>query len=190
MTPLPDEIALEGTRLRRLHSGDIPAMIAQLGDARVAAWLAAIGPSFDAADAAEILALAEDPLRQVRALDRGGEMIGCISLGPGIWYWIAPDHSRQGHMRRALMAALPLYFATANPPLTASCRTDNIASIALLSSLGFTRAPQVRRRFFHSLGEGRPCHEYLLTAEQWQAQNQPPDLSHMAPIMGPRSEPD
>ncbi|MFV0303323.1 MAG: GNAT family N-acetyltransferase [Paracoccus sp. (in: a-proteobacteria)] len=167
LTPLPERIELDDLLLRPLVQDDRQPLIDQLGDLRVAEWLAAIRHPFGAQDADEIYAMAADPLRNLRALSRNGRMVGCLSLGHGIWFWLAPEVWGQGLMTRALGAALPLYFGAKNPPLIATCRRDNAASIALLAGLGFAARQGNERRHFHAAGQGFACSTYVMTPEQW-----------------------
>lgn len=189
LTPLPERIELDDLLLRPLVQDDRQPLIDQLGDLRVAEWLAAIRHPFDASDADEIYAAAADPLRNLRALSRNGRMVGCLSLGHGMWFWLAPEVWGQGLMTRALGAALPLYFGAKNPPLIATCRVNNAASIALLAGLGFAARHHNERRYFHAAGQGFACSTYVMTPEQWHFLH-PFSLDHEGLVLRPARQSD
>ena len=159
--------------LREMRDDDLPEIAAQLSDPRVAEWLAAIRPPVDPAQAREVLAVARDPLQTVRLLELSGRVIGGFCIGPRFWYWLDPRHQGGGHMTCALHAALGACFATDGPPLIATCREDNAASVALLHRLGFSPRPVTRRLFFHGAGSAMTCRDHVMTPEQWHFLNPP-----------------
>ncbi|MCR8550313.1 GNAT family N-acetyltransferase [Salipiger sp. P9] len=171
---LPETLSAGAVRLRPLTAADGPALMHQLGTPGIARWLAAIRAPFTEADARELLDYAADPAQNVRALEAGGALIGCLSLGATLWYWLDTPYQGQGHMSRALRHLLPLYFRTPAPDLIASCREDNTNSAALLRRLGFVPAPDTRRRFFHAEACSHPCREYRMSRARWLALDVPP----------------
>jgi len=160
-------------RLRPFGNDDLAAIIVQLGDPRVAEWLAAIRQPFDISQAEEFLAFSADPAQRVFALDQDGVVIGGLCLGDALWYWLAPSHWGHGYMARALRAALADHFAVPTPPLTATCREDNTASLSVLRRVGFSAAPMTRRMFFHGAGTSYLCRDHMMTPEQWHVLNPP-----------------
>ena len=61
-------------------------------------------------------------------------------------YWIGSLHARQGHMSRAVSAAVPFVFETLKlHRLEAACLPANRASIGLLRKCGFTEEGYARR---------------------------------------------
>lgn len=174
MTELPLSLEVHGTRLRPMRAEDVPALSEQLAAPGTAEWLAAVSLPFTAAEAAELLAFAQEPLHGVRVLERAsGDLAGCIALRPSLWFWLAPAQRRQGLMRGCLGACIAACFARPAPPLLATSRADNAASLALLHRLGFSPLPAPRRMFFRSTGRAQDCTDLLLTPEQWHALHPP-----------------
>jgi len=147
--------------------GDLATIIGHLGNPEIARWMSAAKQPFGQVEAEEILTLGQDPSHRIRVLEVGGAMVGCLCLVPDVWFWIDPAQQGRGLMSRALRAAIAAHFAGRAPPLIATCRDDNGPSRALLSALGFARMPDGRRMFFHSEGRARPCHDHVMTPEQW-----------------------
>lgn len=167
MSQFPDQIETPGALLRPMRSADLPQVVAHLGDPEIARWMAAIQHPFGIRDAECVLALGRDDARRLRVLEADGAMVGCLALVPEIWFWLDPAARGRGLMSGALRAAIAAQFAHAAPPLLATCRGDNAPSLALLSQLGFSRMPAGRRMFFACEGGARPCHDHVLTPEQW-----------------------
>lgn len=159
--------------LRPLGEADLPEVMRQLSDERIAPWLAAVALPFGLAEAQALLDHADQSGEHVRLIESGGALAGCICLGAGLWYWLDPAFHGRGLMRVALNLALGAYFTQPAPPLTATCRTDNAASIHLLTRLGFARHPGTRRMFFQAAGQSKRCQDYLMAAEQWHLLNPP-----------------
>lgn len=176
-------------RLRPFGQGDVPAILAQFNDPRVTQWLAALRQPFDIDEAEEFLTFAADPAQHVRALELDGDVIGGLSLGDALWYWLTPEYWGQGHMAGALRAALADHFADPVAPLTATCREDNAASVAVLQRLGFSARPEMRRMFFHGAGSSFACRDYLMTPEQWHVLN-PPRLNRWPICLRPSRQAD
>ena len=167
MEDFPDILDVESIRLRKMAMDDLPHVIDQLGDRRLAQWLASVRHPFGRAEAEELLAFSREPMHRVRIIVSKGRPVGCLALAPAVWFWLDPAHQQQGIMRRALQAAIMAHFAQPAAPLIATCREDNDLSLALLRRLGFSQSPIPRRMFFQSCGTSHPCQDYVMTPEQW-----------------------
>lgn len=167
MSSFPDQIDAGGALLRPMRSTDLPCLTRQLGDPRIARWMAAMRQPFGPAEAEQILALSREPVRRLRVVETGGAMVGCLALCPDVWFWLDPAAQGRGLMSAALQAAIAAQFARPAPPLLATCRTDNAASLSLLARLGFSRMPAIRRMFFAGEGRSQPCHDHVLSSELW-----------------------
>lgn len=167
MNDFPGTIDADDLLLRPIEDGDIPMIVRHLGDPETARWMAAVKHPFGQVEAEEILAIGKDPDRRLRVLAKEGSMVGCLCLVPDVWFWLDAASRGQGLMARAMQAAITAHFATMSPPLLATCREDNHPSQGLLSALGFSRRPTGRRMFFQSEGRACPCHDYVMTSEQW-----------------------
>lgn len=175
--------------LRDMEEADFPQIITQLNDPRVIPWLAAITQPFDL-DAARALAqFGQENGVTLKVLICHGQVTGCLCLGFATWYWLDPKHWGKGLMQRAMTQALSDYFARPAPPLIATCRTDNTASKALLTRLGFSAMPQTRRMFFRTQMKAFPCQDFVLTPEQWHVLN-PPILQAGSATLRPAGQKD
>ncbi|MCZ4257805.1 GNAT family N-acetyltransferase [Sulfitobacter sp. G21635-S1] len=173
MNVFPEVIADDDIHMRPMVAGDTPTILRHLGDLDIARWMAATKQPFGSAEAEEIQAIGQDPDRRLRVIELGGVMVGCLCLVPDLWFWMDPAFRGRGFMSRSLRAAITAHFATLAPPLLATCREDNQASRAVLSSLGFSRKLQGRRMFFQSEGRALACLDHVMTPEQWMALNPP-----------------
>lgn len=172
-TPFPQYLQTGAVRLRPLLERDLSEIARQLSDERIAPWLAAVPQPFGPADAAALRDHAQQPREHVRILEVDGAQAGCLCVGAGLWYWLAPAFHGRGVMGKALTAALRAWFAATAPPLVATCRQDNAASRALLTGLGFARSPRPRRMFFHGSGRAETCFDYVIAPEQWHLLHPP-----------------
>ena len=170
---LPACLSADELKLRPETESDLPEVVRQLSHECVAPWLAAVASPFGSDEAQELLNHAYHPGEHVRLIETGGALAGCICLGASLWYWLHPSFQGRGLMRSALNLALGAYFARPLPPLTATCRTDNTASIRLLTRLGFARHPGTRRMFFQAAGRSKLCQDFLMAPEQWHLLNPP-----------------
>lgn len=167
MDDFPDIITVDEICLRPMTAVDTRMVLKHLGEADTARWMAAVKQSFGLAEAEEILAIGQDNDRRLRVIELDGAMVGCLCLLPDLWFWMDPAFRGRGLVSRALAAAITAHFSASAPPLVATCREDNHASRAVLSSLGFSRKPRSRRMFFQSEGRSLPCLDHVMTSEQW-----------------------
>ncbi len=189
MTGFPDEIETEVCLLRPMASKDLAMVETHLSDPEIARWMAAVKHPFGRRDAEEILALSAEPSRGIRILEKDGVMIGCLGLSPDVWYWLDRGARGNGIMFHALRKAISAYFTRLAPPLIATCRDDNLSSQALLSRLGFSRIPVQKRMFFQIEGGAQPCHDHVMTSEQW-LQLHPPILRQGSITLRPATQKD
>lgn len=159
--------------LRTLEKGDMPAVIRQLNDPRIAPWLAAIPQPFDQPAVDALLAHAQHPGEDLRILEQDGAVAGCLCIGASVWYWLNPAYWGRGLMRQALQTAIAAHFSTPASPLTATCHEDNAASRGLLARLGFSQVATAHNMFFHSRASKQPCRDFLMTPEQWHLLHPP-----------------
>lgn len=202
MNEIPELLEDDGLRLRPLIKADLPEIARHMNDDRVCGWLAAVSQPFNAT---ELLRHSLHPNETLRVIELAGDVVGGLCIGASLWYWLTPDHWGRGLMRRALTLAIASHFArSAAPPLVATCHSDNTASRALLTRLGFALCPIGRRMFFHGTQRAEPCEDYLMAPEQWHLLHPPrlsldrlggitlrpaqqkdaPTLSHMLPHAG------
>lgn len=189
MSDFPDVLQQDDLRLRPLTEQDLPEVAAQIGDSRVAPWLATVAQPFDAAAANALLAHSRHPGEDLRLIERDGAVAGGICMGHALWYWLAPTYWGQGLMQRALLLAVAARFARPAPPLIATCHEDNSASRAVLSRLGFAPSPIGRKMFFHSTQRAEPCRDHLMAPEQWHLLH-PPSVTAGSATLRPARQQD
>jgi len=189
MNGFPEILTFGNIRLRPARRSDLPEISGQLNDPDTARWMAAIAQPFGADDAEALFRHSEDPAERVRVIEIGSELAGCLCLGTGLWYWLAPDHRGRGVMYESLRGAIEAHFREPAPPLVATCREDNTASLKLLGRLGFSALPSTRRMFFRSTGSSHACRDHAMTPEQWHFIN-PPRIESSGVTLRPAGQKD
>ena len=151
----------DGTRLREFRTQDLEDYLAIVGDDRVTSWL-----SFDSRDrdAARLgidntvkrsqLEDRPDYLLAVTRLD-DDRMIGFARLGPTgvqaahLGYAIAADHWGHGYATDASRTMLRFAFETLSlHRVSAAIGPENLASIAVVKTLGFSYEGRIRHHVF------------------------------------------
>ena len=107
-----------------------------------------------------------------------GSLIGCINVNEIVrgafqsaflGYYAFLPHSGKGLMKPALASVMTLAFGTlALHRLEANIQPSNIASIALVKSLGF-RLEGYSPRYLNIAGAWRDHERFAITAEEWLA---------------------
>ncbi|SFD20342.1 GNAT family N-acetyltransferase [Tropicimonas isoalkanivorans] len=189
MDTFPSILNAGSVILRPVERRDLEQVVRHLADPRVYPWLAAVPHPFTPEDADAFYGYSQNPTERVRVLERDGDVLGCLCLGTAVWYWLDPAHWGQGLMKTAMDCALAAYFTSLVPPLVATSREDNPASLSLLARLGFSRAPTGRRMFFHGTESAHPCRDYVMTPEQWHFLH-PPRLASNGVTLHPARQKD
>lgn len=173
MREFPSEFAIGDIRLRPLCDTDLPQVAAQLSNREITQWLAAVPAEFGPAEAEALKSHSLSAGEELRVIEVGGALAGCLCIGAGLWYWLDQPFQGRGIMKAALGAALKAWFSGPVPPLLAMCRSSNTASRGLLTRLGFSQSPNTGRMFFQSIGRADVCHQYIMTPEQWHMLHPP-----------------
>jgi RimJ/RimL family protein N-acetyltransferase len=173
MTRFSTDQAPQNFILRQVRQEDRPILIQQLNDPRIAPWLAAVPQPFGPSEADALLAHGQHSNEHLLIVEQGGAVAGCLCIGASLWYWLDPAFWGHGLMHHALQTAIATHFATLAPPLTATCHTDNAASQAVLTRLGFSPTPTLRKMFFQSTQSAQLCRDFVMTPEQWHLLHPP-----------------
>ncbi|ASP22762.1 acetyltransferase (GNAT) domain protein [Antarctobacter heliothermus] len=189
MDDFPEFLEQDDLTLRLPTDADLPEIARQLSDQRTARWLATVAHPVDPEQARALLIHGQHPGEAFRLIERENRVVGALCLGASLWYWLDPDHWRQGIMHRALSLAIRTRFARPAPPLIATCHEDNDASRALLARLGFAPYPVGRRMFFQGTQTAEPCRDYLLAPEQWHLLH-PPEIAAGPALLRPARQTD
>lgn len=176
----PDLLETPRLRVRPLLETDLPALLAINSDAEVTkflghapwqgmaeaeAWFRRISAAVANGSALEFVIAARD----------SGAVIGragLFALESGnatadVGYLLGPAHWRRGYMREALTALIGCAFQELGlRRLEARVEAGNVASMALLRRLGFTREGVLRERW---LNDGQPidAEVYGLLQREW-----------------------
>ncbi|KNG95249.1 GNAT family N-acetyltransferase [Pseudaestuariivita atlantica] len=167
----PIEVLQDGAlRLRPATPGDVPAIVAGLGDFEVAKWTAGIPHPFAEAD---VKLANEDgsPLwPDAGVIEWQGACVGTMRVDGRIGYWLARRAWGQGITTRAARLMLRAYFErTKDAGEVSACVFEgNPASVRVLEKLGFVRAEGACTGFCRARGEDLPQTNYRLTRDAWE----------------------
>ena len=151
--------------LRPLETRDAEAITRAFADWEVIRWLAAPPHPYALSDALAFIALdAPDRWAITLADDR---LIGCISLGSELGYWLDPAHQGQGLMTEAARAVVADHFASSDEALVSGHFEGNSRSRGVLLKLGFENT-HVARTHAHSHGSEVANQRMALTAARWR----------------------
>jgi RimJ/RimL family protein N-acetyltransferase len=130
--------------LRAPSRGDLPAIVALVGDRRVAANTARIPHPYTAADALGLIAsINQKDSETVFALELNGALIGMCGLDPRqdgaeLGYWLGVPFWGRGYATEAARAVIDYAFAKLGHGLLSSgARVSNPASRRVLEKCGF-----------------------------------------------------
>jgi RimJ/RimL family protein N-acetyltransferase len=170
-------IELETSRLvlRSARPDDAPCFALGVSDFAVARWLTPLPFPFT-------LAMASDWLRNAprSGADRalfivdlpGRGLIGCVTIGPELGFWIAKPHWGRGYGTEAAGAVIDWHFANSpSPVIASSAQHDNHVSLRLKARLGFVETGR-DMRFSHALQHNVPHVLTALTRASWLAREE------------------
>ncbi|MEJ6401825.1 GNAT family N-acetyltransferase [Yoonia sp. 2307UL14-13] len=124
--------------LRALRETDAAAIVAELNNYQVSKWLTAVPFPYTSADADWFIG--ENIAGHVRALIilRDERLVGMISLGRELGYWLAENAWGNGYATEAARAVVEHHFAQSDDDLVQSSHfVENITSRNVLTKLGF-----------------------------------------------------
>lgn len=147
---------LETSRLvlRPARPDDAPCFALGVSDFAVARWLTPLPFPFTLAMASDWLRNAPKPGadKALFIVDLPGRgLIGCVTLGPELGFWIAKPHWGRGYGAEAARAVIDWHFAnSAAETIASSAQHDNHISLRLKARLGFAQTGR-DMRFSHAL---------------------------------------
>ena len=164
---MTDEIKTKRLVLRRFRREDSVPLIALLNDFEVARWLTVVPHPYGSDHAVDFIAtMAEE--QDAFAITRDGDLIGCISTGSQLGYWVARPFWGQGYVTEAARAMIARYFGMGRKQLSSGYHLGNERSKAVLAKLGFQPAGQHRARV-RSTNEDVIIEDVLLKRAGWEA---------------------
>jgi RimJ/RimL family protein N-acetyltransferase len=148
------EIRTPRLLLRPQVGADIPAILSGLNDWNVVRWLTFVPYPYTRGDAEEWMArqVPVVPGKAHFAIDLpGGGMIGGITLGNDLGYWLARSQHGRGYMTEACAAVLEWHFAALPDDIVPSgYHAGNAASASVQRKLGFVETGRREMRFVRS----------------------------------------
>lgn len=153
--------------LRPVGPEDAAAVIEGVGQLAVSRFLTVVPHPYGPADFAHYLTLARPGFHWAIVDDQG--FAGCISLDPGLGFWVAPDRQGRGYATEAARVVLAMHFADPDAgPVASGFFADNTASARVHEKLGF-RASHLADATCRALGQSRPLARQRLTRAAWLA---------------------
>jgi RimJ/RimL family protein N-acetyltransferase len=135
--------------LRLLRPEDAEPIARMIAEWEVIRWLTTPPYPYRLADAVGFISRAGP---EHRAITRDGALIGVVTLGDDLGYWLGLPFHGQGFMTEAAGAMLARHFAAGGCPVTSGHLLGNDPSRRVLLKLGF-RDSHVSRS--HSNSHGR-----------------------------------
>ena len=156
--------------LRALTEDDLDEVVRHAGDYEVSRWLVPVPHPYGRQDA-------EDFLAQDRAGKLGllwmiiadDALMGAVSIGKELGYWLGRPFWGRGYMTEAAQAAVDHVFAVKDvPDIHSSHFFDNHGSRRVLEKLGFQDVGG-HVHFSNARQADVPGRAMLLTRDRWQA---------------------
>lgn len=151
--------------LRPMLNSDAPALVRHLADWSVMRWLSAPPWPYMLKDAEDFIGRRDNAHW---AIDDGTGLIGTISGGANLGYWLAADQHGKGLMSEAVTAVLSDHFAQSGDTVGSGHMPGNHASRAVLLKHGFTDT-RVEPMLSRPLGRETAMQRMELTANHWHS---------------------
>ena len=168
---MTDNIQTARLRLRRLQESDREAVTAIAGDLAVSRWLAVVPHPYAASDFDDFLDIARaDPLLWM--IEHDGRLVGAISGGDALGYWLAPAVWGRGLMTEAAQPVIARSFdAPTREAMLADVHDGNAASARVLAKLGFVVEGPVTSTCRALNRSEVPARRMRLTRADWAARH-------------------
>ncbi|CUH41539.1 GNAT family N-acetyltransferase [Ruegeria atlantica] len=164
---MTEVIKTERLVLRRFRREDSSRLFTLLNDLDVVRWLTVVPHPYEAAHSTEFVdAMAAK--HDAFAITREENLIGCISTGPQLGYWVAKASWGRGYVTEASRAMISRFFRSDRQELTSGYHVGNERSKAVLSKLGFKPNGQ-HRATARSTNEDVIIQDVLLRRVDWEA---------------------
>jgi len=162
MTP---HLRTERLTLRPLLKADATSLVRHLADWSVMRWLSAPPWPYTLTDARDFIERGDNAHW---AIDDGSGLIGSISVGDELGYWLAKSHHGKGLMSEAVQAVLTHRFRTSKEPAQSGHMIGNLASRSVLLKHGFVDT-HIEPVLSRPLGRETDIQRMELTAERWHS---------------------
>ncbi|WP_158541326.1 GNAT family N-acetyltransferase [Ruegeria sp. A3M17] len=164
---MTEVIKTERLVLRRFRREDSSRLVTLLNDLDVVRWLTVVPHPYEAAHATDFVdAMAAK--HDAFAITREENVIGCISTGSQLGYWVAKASWGRGYVTEASRAMISRFFRSDRQELTSGYHMGNERSKAVLSKLGFKPGGR-HRATARSTNEDVTIQDVLLRRADWKA---------------------
>ena len=168
-TPALPTLRTPRLTLRPLQDTDADAIVDGVGNYDVSRWLGVVPYPYTRTDAEEFLASVDTAKRYSWAIAAGEGLIGVMSVGERLGYWLARPMWRKGYGFEAAVAALNHWFSATDAQEVGVGHFDgNDRSAQIILALGFTFDAS-GTTFAKSLQQEVASREYILTRQDWEA---------------------
>lgn len=155
--------------LRDLCEGDLDAVVRHCNNYAISKWLTKVAHPYTRPHAEEFMQAAKaGDLGLLWVITQDGDMIGVVSAGDELGYWLAEAYWRQGYVTEAAEAAINHVFSDERiDTLRSSHFVGNQGSQRVLEKLGFV---DMGDHVHYSLARQAevPGRSMLLTRADWE----------------------
>ncbi len=164
---MTEVIQTERLVLRRFRREDSSRLVTLLNDLDVARWLTRVPHPYEAEHSVEFLdAMADE--QDAFAITKDSSLIGCVSTGNQLGYWVEKTSWGQGYVTEAAHAMITRIFQSDRQELTSGYHLGNERSKAVLSKFGFKPDGQ-HIATSRSTNEIVTIQDMVLTRSSWEA---------------------
>lgn len=157
--------------LRTFRWNDAPVVVEALNVWNVTQWLTRVPFPYAQEDFDWFIReMCSDPDDTIWAMDIDGQMIGTISLGGELGYWLHPHHHGHGYMSEAAQAVCAWHFDQSDETIRSGYHVGNKASANVLRKLGFVD-DVLDRNVETAHGDTVDTQKVTLSKDQWQARH-------------------
>lgn len=154
--------------LRRFRRGDADALVALLNNLDVARWLTRVPHPYRPEHACDFIDNVAEKSADAFAVSRDDQVIGGVSTGEQLGYWIGQPFWRNGYVTEAAQAMITRFFNRRDGILHSGYHVGNKGSCAVLTKLGFLPTDQ-RQAMVLSLGCETTIQNMSLSRTRWEA---------------------
>ncbi len=165
---MTEVIKTERLVLRRFRREDSSRLVTLLNDLDVVRWVTSIPFPFGIEDAEHFVTSLASQVYDAFAIENDGQVIGTISAGEELGYWLGRQFWGHGYATESARAIIARHFKFNEAELTASNHVGNDRSYAVLSKLGFGRTSQ-SEAVVRSTGETVTLQWMALNKRSWEA---------------------
>ena len=166
---MTEVIKTERLTLRRFRREDASRLVALLNDLEVVRWVNSIPFPFTVEDAENFVTNLASQVYDAFAIEKDGQLIGTVSAGEELGYWLGQSFWGQGFATESAGAVVNRHFTGGSIRLKASYHLGNERSFSVLSKLGFIPTSQ-SDTVVRSTGETVTLQWMELDRNVWEAQ--------------------